>query len=189
MANSAARCATKAYTLGLTSRPEVWSAHSSVGGRSSQPQQARRPAATSGPTRGQGRAGTHRRRVLQHRASNVARCGSDSWRNRDNPFGGMLFIEGHLAVVEVLRAVAAELGRQMARVTLARVARRPGVASVLVRASRPEQPEQNIAALDVASTPEQQGRLDGAVEPPRLNPYFMFALPTALIFGDRQVQA
>ncbi|WP_246695138.1 aldo/keto reductase [Methylobacterium sp. P1-11] len=58
----------------------------------------------------------------------------------------MPFIEENFAVVETLRAVAGELGRQMARVALAWVARRSGVASVLVRASRPEQLEQNIAA-------------------------------------------
>ncbi len=46
----------KARTFGLTKRLDVWSAHSSVGGPSDHPQQAKRPAATSPPTRERGRS-------------------------------------------------------------------------------------------------------------------------------------
>ncbi|SEN20931.1 Predicted oxidoreductase [Methylobacterium sp. UNC300MFChir4.1] len=126
---------------------------------------------------------------LPDRAGDAAEGGSDGRLNGDNPFGGMLFTEANFAVVDVLRAVAADVGRPMAQVALAWVARRPGVASVLVGASRPEQLAQNIAALEVVLTPEQQGRLDEAAAPPQLNPYFIFELPTSRIFGGERVEA
>lgn len=126
---------------------------------------------------------------LPDRAGDAAEGGSDGRLNGDNPFGGMLFTEANFAVVDVLRAVAADVGRPMAQVALAWVARRPGVASVLVGASRPEQLAQNIAALDVVLTPEQQSRLNEAAAPPQLNPYFIFELPTSRIFGGERVEA
>ncbi|KQS86157.1 aldo/keto reductase [Methylobacterium sp. Leaf361] len=126
---------------------------------------------------------------LPDRAGDAAEGGSDGRLNGDNPFGGMLFTEANFAVVDVLRAVAADVGRPMAQVALAWVARRPGVASVLVGASRPEQLAQNIAALEVVLTPEQQSRLDEAGAPPQLNPYFIFELPTSRIFGGERVEA
>ncbi|WP_244540679.1 MULTISPECIES: aldo/keto reductase [Methylobacterium] len=126
---------------------------------------------------------------LPDRAGDAAEGGSDGRLNGDNPFGGMLFTEANFAVVDVLRAVAADVGRPMAQVALAWVARRPGVASVLVGASRPEQLAQNIAALEVVLTPEQQSRLDEAAAPPQLNPYFIFELPTSRIFGGERVEA
>ncbi|GAB6842884.1 aryl-alcohol dehydrogenase-like predicted oxidoreductase [Methylorubrum rhodinum] len=126
---------------------------------------------------------------LPDRAGDAAAGGSDGRLNGDNPFGGMLFTEANFAVVDVLRAVAEETGRPMAQVALAWVARRPGVSSVLVGASRPEQLVQNIAALDVTLSPEQQSRLDAAGRPPSLNPYFIFDLPTPTIFGGQTVEA
>ncbi len=92
-------------------------------------------------------------------------------------------------MVDVLRAVAKEVGRPMAQVALSWVARRPGVSSVLIGASRPEQLEQNIAALDVALSADQQARLDAEGKPPSLNPYFIFDLPLPTIFGDQTVRA
>jgi len=107
--------------------------------------------------------------------------------NGDNPFGGMLFTEKNFDVVDALRSVAAEIGRPMAQVALAWVAARGGVASVLVGASRPEQLMENIAALDIAFSSDQQARLDAMGAPPALNPYFIFDLPRSLIFGGQDV--
>lgn len=114
--------------------------------------------------------------------------GSDGRLNGDNPFGGMLFTEKNFAVVDVLRTVAEEIDRPMAQVALAWVAKRPGVSSVLIGASRPEQLTQNIAALDIAFTPEQQARLDTVGALPTLNPYFIFDLPRERIFGGQRVE-
>jgi aryl-alcohol dehydrogenase-like predicted oxidoreductase len=108
--------------------------------------------------------------------------------NGDNPYGGMLFTETNFAIVDTLRSVAEEIGRPMAQVALAWVAARPGVSSVLMGASRPEQVQENAASLDIALSPDQQARLDSAGAPPALNPYFIFDLPRERIFGGQHVE-
>ena len=125
---------------------------------------------------------------LPDRAGATPDGGSDGRLNGDNPFGGMLFTPRNFDVVETLRTVAEEIGRPMAQVALAWVAQRPGVSSVLIGASRLEQLMENIAALDIAFTPDQQARLDAAAPPPMLNPYFIFDLPRPSIFGGQLVQ-
>ena len=115
--------------------------------------------------------------------------GSDGRLNGDNPYGGMLFTEANFGIVDELRAVAEELGRPMAQVALAWVVGRPGVSSVLMGASRPEQVRENVASLGVALAPAQRQRLDAAGAPPRLNPYFIFDLPRETIFGGSAVEA
>ena len=124
---------------------------------------------------------------LPNRAGVETGSGSDGRLNGDNPFGGMLFTESNFSVVEVLRSVAAEIGRPMAQVGLAWVAGRRGVSSVLVGASRPEQLLENIAALDIVVSADQQARLDAAGAPPMLNPYFIFDLPRPHIFGGQDI--
>ncbi|MDR6990524.1 aldo/keto reductase [Luteimonas sp. 3794] len=110
--------------------------------------------------------------------------GSDRGRlDGDNPFGGMLFTERNFDIVDAVRAVAEDLGRSMAEVALAWVARRHGVSSVLVGASRVAQLQQNIASLDIAFSAAQQAQLDAASAPPLPNPYFIFQLPPRMIFG------
>ncbi len=126
---------------------------------------------------------------LPNRASDGNEGGSDGRLNGDNPFGGMLFNEANFAVVDVLRAVAEEVERPMAQVALGWVAARPGVSSVLVGASRPQQLAQNIASLDVALNGDQRVRLDAVGAPPGLNPYNIFDLPIARIFGGHAVEA
>lgn len=125
---------------------------------------------------------------LPNRAGEAIISGSDGRLNGDNPYGGMLFTEQNFAVVDVLRSVAMEIGRPMAQVALAWLAARGGVASVLVGASRPEQLLENIAALDIALSAEQQARLDAVGAPPMLNPYFIFDLPRARIFGGQEIE-
>ncbi|MEW2546324.1 aldo/keto reductase [Streptomyces sp. NPDC047002] len=53
---------------------------------------------------------------------------------------------------------------------LARVPARPGVTSVSVGARRPDQLEQNLAAVDLALTPQDIADLDEVSEPPRMYP-------------------
>ena len=115
--------------------------------------------------------------------------GSDGRLNGDNPYGGMLFTEANFRIVDELRAVAAEIGRPMAQIALAWVAGRPGVSSVLMGASRPEQVRENAASLDIVLSPDQRMRLDAVGAPPRPNPYFIFDLPHESIFGVRSVEA
>lgn len=101
----------------------------------------------------------------------------------DNPYGGMLFTESNFAIVDVLREVAGEIGAPMAQVALAWVLGRPGVTSLLLGASRVQQVESNVAALGLQLEDEHRARLDEASAPPALNPYFIFQLPRAAMFG------
>ncbi len=126
--------------------------------------------------------------ALPDKASDTLESGSDGRLNGDNPFGGMLFTERNFDVVDTLKAVAAAVGRSPAEVALAWVAKRPGVSSVLIGASRVEQLHQNIASLDVALDDELLARLDAATALPLLNPYFIFGMPTSRLFGGQQVE-
>ena len=92
---------------------------------------------------------------LPDRGGETPGGGSDGRLNGDNPFGGMLFTEKNFAIVDALRAVAAEIGRPMAQVALSWVAGRPGVSSVLVGASSAQQLVQDIGSLDIVLSPEQ----------------------------------
>ncbi|HVG48233.1 MAG TPA: aldo/keto reductase, partial [Rubellimicrobium sp.] len=64
---------------------------------------------------------------------------------------------------------------------------RPGVSSLLLGASRPQQVTDNIAALEVRLSEDQAARLDAVGAPPALNPYFIFQLPREMIFGGPSV--
>jgi aryl-alcohol dehydrogenase-like predicted oxidoreductase len=114
---------------------------------------------------------------------------SDGRLNGDNPFGGMLFTERNFDVVDVLKAIAAEVGRSPAEVALAWVARRPGVSSVLIGASRVEQLFQNIASLEIVLGGGHLQRLEQATALPVLNPYFIFEMPIERLFGGKTVEA
>lgn len=126
---------------------------------------------------------------VPNRGGEAAAEGSDGRLNGDNPYGGMLFTEANFAIVDALRAVAGEVGRPMAQVALAWVVGRPGVASVLMGASRAEQVRENAAALNLTLTADERARLDAAGAPPMLNPYFIFDLPQPAIFGGESVRA
>ncbi|WP_172122661.1 MULTISPECIES: aldo/keto reductase [unclassified Devosia] len=113
--------------------------------------------------------------------------GSDGRLNGDNPFGGMLFTERNFGVVDALREIAQEAGKSMAQVSLAWVAARPGVSSVLIGASRPDQLVQNIASLEVRLSADQLQRLEAATALPLPSPYFIFQLPRGAFFGGNEV--
>ncbi|RYD29222.1 MAG: aldo/keto reductase [Lysobacteraceae bacterium] len=125
---------------------------------------------------------------LPNRGGEATGSGNNDRLNGDNPFGGMLFTDKNFDVVDALRSVSTEIGRSMAQVALAWVVARAGVASVLVGASRPEQLRENLAALDIVLTGDHQARLDAAGAPPMLNPYFIFGLPRAQIFGGQSIE-
>ena len=75
------------------------------------------------------------------------------------------------AVIEELTRIAAELGSTPARVAITWIQQRPAVASTIIGARTLAQLEDNLAALDLALTPEQTERLN-ALTVPQLNfPY------------------
>lgn len=84
------------------------------------------------------------------------------------------FNERNWAIVAELEAVAAAIGRSMAEVALNWVANRPGVASVIVGATRREQLQDNIAALSFDLPPELRARLDALSAPEKPFPYMFF---------------
>lgn len=78
----------------------------------------------------------------------------------DNPFGDTLFTDRNWRIVEELGRVAAELGETPARVALAWVVGRPGVASTLMGVSRAEQVTDNAGALALDLPPAHRAALD-----------------------------
>jgi aryl-alcohol dehydrogenase-like predicted oxidoreductase len=79
-----------------------------------------------------------------------------------NPFGDSLFTERNWLIVEAVRQVAREAGETPARVALAWVIGRAGVASTLIGVSRLGQLMDNIAALEVSLSPAHRSALDAA---------------------------
>ena len=106
-----------------------------------------------------------------------------------NPFGDSLFTERNWGIVEALRRVAVEAGESPARVALAWVLGRPGVASALMGVSRIEQVADNVAALDVRLAPEHRAALDAASgsADPRLHTLFTPAVRRHVTFGGASV--
>lgn len=84
------------------------------------------------------------------------------------------FNDRNWAIVAALEEVANEVGRSMAQVALNWVANRPGVASVLIGATKKHQLEDNLAALDFELTPDLTERLDAASDPNFSFPYGFF---------------
>jgi aryl-alcohol dehydrogenase-like predicted oxidoreductase len=68
--------------------------------------------------------------------------------------------ERTLAIADVVREVAAELGCTPAQVGLAWTLRNPGVTAPVIGARTPEQLEDNLGALEVDLTADQLARLD-----------------------------
>lgn len=91
-----------------------------------------------------------------------------------NPGFLKLFTERNWGIVEALRSVAQELGRPPAQVALNWVATRPGVASTLIGATKPEQLESNLAALDFELPAPLAQRLDEVSRPELVHPYHFF---------------
>jgi aryl-alcohol dehydrogenase-like predicted oxidoreductase len=88
--------------------------------------------------------------------------------------GGRPVAERDWQVIEALAGVAADLGRSMVQVAINWVATRPGVASVVIGASGPEQIDGNMAALDFEIPADALRRLDEASAPPIAGLYSMF---------------
>ncbi|HYV86832.1 MAG TPA: aldo/keto reductase [Patescibacteria group bacterium] len=102
-----------------------------------------------------------------------------------------LLTERNWTIVDTLIRVAKEIGAPPAQVALAWVARRPGVASTIIGATRIEQLESNLAALDVVIPEPLLAQLDEVSAPPLVHPYHFFLTPVirGRISGGTTVQA
>lgn len=81
------------------------------------------------------------------------------------------FSEHQLKIIGVLEKVADEIGRPMAEVALNWVANRPGVASVIVGATRMDQLTSNLSALEFSIPEAQLTRLNAVSESDAQYPY------------------
>ena len=91
-----------------------------------------------------------------------------------NPGFLKLFTERNWQIVETLVSVAKELGRSPAQVALNWVARRPGVASTIIGATKPAQLDDNLAALSFELPDVLRRKLDEATRPETVHPYHFF---------------
>lgn len=103
-----------------------------------------------------------------------------------NPFGDSLFTERNWRIVDELRRLAAETGHTPARLALAWVMGRPGVASTLMGVSRSGQVTENVGALDISLSADHRACLDAvsAAEPRMLYGLFQPAMRRHAVFGS-----
>ena len=83
--------------------------------------------------------------------------------------------ERNFRIVAELEAVANLAGRPMAQVALNWLHQKRGVSSIIVGATRPEQLQESLGALDFTLAPELVARLNAISAPARPFPYYMFA--------------
>lgn len=108
-----------------------------------------------------------------------------------NPFGDSLFTERNWAIVDVVQRVAQACGEPAARVALAWVIQRPGIASTLMGVSKVEQLHDNIEALNVRLSPDHLDMLDKVSAPTQKMLYSLFTpqLRQHAVFGGSQVRS
>ncbi|GAB5499175.1 MAG: aldo/keto reductase [Pseudohongiellaceae bacterium] len=92
------------------------------------------------------------------------------------------------AVVEVLREIAFEEHATVAQIALAWLLYQPGIASIIVGASRIEQFEDNIQSVNIDLSDEQIGRLNRISEPPTPFTYMDFSLQRGQTLEERLAQ-
>src|SRR6185295_11285837 len=91
-----------------------------------------------------------------------------------NPGFLKLFTDRNWQIVDVLVSVAREMGRPPAQVALNWVARRPGVTSTILGATKPAQLDDNLAALSFELPEPLRKKLDEVTRPETVHPYHFF---------------
>jgi 1-deoxyxylulose-5-phosphate synthase len=86
-------------------------------------------------------------------------------RGRTDDYSGRVYSGAADAIVEAVGAIAAERGVERAQVALTWVLRQPAVTAPIIGATRLEQLEQAIAALDLVLTDEEAATLEAAYQP------------------------
>ncbi|WP_018045110.1 aldo/keto reductase [Methylobacterium sp. 88A] len=121
-----------------------------------------------------------------------ARPADDKRLDGANPFGDRLFTPHNWDIVEAVRRVADAIGQSPARVALAWVVGKPGVASTLMGVSRAAQVADNVASLGLVLEPQHRAALDAASMPAEPRLIYALAQPPLrqqVVFGGAQVQA
>ncbi|CAA2141300.1 aldo/keto reductase [Methylobacterium bullatum] len=121
-----------------------------------------------------------------------ARPADDKRLDGANPFGDRLFTPRNWDIVEAVRRVADAIGQSPARVALAWVVGKPGVASTLMGVSRAAQVADNVASLGLVLEPQHRAALDAASMPAEPRLIYALAQPPLrqqVVFGGAQVHA
>jgi aryl-alcohol dehydrogenase-like predicted oxidoreductase len=82
------------------------------------------------------------------------------------PMGGRILTDRNFETVQKLEAVAEEAGHTPLELAFSWLAQQPAVSSVIAGATKPEQVEQNAAAVNWKLTPEQLAAIDEIVPAP-----------------------
>jgi aryl-alcohol dehydrogenase-like predicted oxidoreductase len=101
------------------------------------------------------------------------------------------FSESNFKVVDVLAEVAKELGRSPAQVALSWITRRPGVVSTIIGATKVEQLNDNLQALELEIPIKLAAKLEEMSRPPQVFPYRFFEsgpLVSRMLNGGANVQ-
>ncbi|RUU14576.1 aldo/keto reductase [Mesorhizobium sp. M7A.T.Ca.TU.009.01.3.2] len=111
----------------------------------------------------------------KYRSDTISNAGGrlEAMRGSTNP-GFQKFTDRNWAIVAELEKAAGELGRGMAQIALNWAATRPGVASVIIGATRLDQLRDNLGALDFEIPQELLARLDAVSLPVTPFPYSFF---------------
>jgi aryl-alcohol dehydrogenase-like predicted oxidoreductase len=98
--------------------------------------------------------------------------------------------ERGLAIADVVKAVAAELGRTPAQVAIAWTLLNPAVAAPITGARTLAQLEDNLGALDVVFTDDQRARLQAASGVELGFPHEFLARPLTrgVMFGEARIE-
>ena len=105
-----------------------------------------------------------------------------------NPFGNSKFVDRNWDVLEVLKAVAAELDRPAAQVALAWVMARPGITATIIGASKLPQLASNIAATKIELSEGQMRRLNEVSAPaPGFSAGLASPMIRRMVFGGNDV--
>jgi aryl-alcohol dehydrogenase-like predicted oxidoreductase len=99
------------------------------------------------------------------------------------------FIDRNWRILEVLLEVAQELQKSPAQVALNWLTTQPGVTSVILGATRPEQLEANLAAVEFEIPPGLRKQLDQVSAIDLINPYTFLAPPIKeMVAGGHTVE-
>jgi 1-deoxyxylulose-5-phosphate synthase len=90
----------------------------------------------------------------------------DTERAKTDAFAHKLYYaDSDFVIVDRTIAVAAERGVAPAQIALAWILQQPGITAPIVGASKMEQLDQAISALDIVLSPEERARLETPYEP------------------------
>jgi aryl-alcohol dehydrogenase-like predicted oxidoreductase len=132
-------------------------------------------------------AGKYSRADLEHSGGGAEHIGAR--KNVAVANGGLS--ERGLAIADVVKAVAAELGKTPSQVALAWTLLNPAVASPIMGARTLAQFEDNLGALEVTMTDDQRARLDAASAISLGFPHEFLARPMTrnVMFGEVKIAA